>query len=93
MRPAVPPLIACVCALLGLFTLAAAFPEPAAIEPIPLRAAAIATPVGIVPTTPPIRNAPPFVSTRKQPEHMPNHRDILLRWYMPEKIDVSPGMH
>jgi hypothetical protein len=61
-------------------------------EPIPLRAAAIATPVRF-PTTPPIRATPIFVSTAETPIALaPWHKRTLLRWYLPEP-EHEMGMH
>lgn len=62
-------------------------------EPIPLRRAAIATPVAVFATTPPIRaTAAAFVSTRGQPVVVPNHKQMLMRWYLPEP-EVGMRVH
>jgi hypothetical protein len=53
-------------------------------EPIPLSAAAIATPVRF-PTTPPIRATPLFVSTAETPVFFSDwQRKALMRHYIPE---------
>jgi hypothetical protein len=51
-------------------------------ESIPLRAAAVATPVRF-PHTPPIHATPPFVSTEATPVFFSDwHRQTLMSWYL-----------
>jgi hypothetical protein len=86
------PLVACMACVVGVVMVVTALvPAPAPIDPIPLPRAAIATPVRF-PTVPPIRATPAFVSTDKQPAFLPDHRGMLMRWYIPERPESAAHM-
>jgi hypothetical protein len=53
---------------------------------IPLPQSRVATPVSIVPTTPPIQNGHTFISTEHTPVSLSNwHHRTLMHWYIPQQ--------
>ena len=89
------PIAAILAIPLGLWLIVAGWTafELAPPQPIPPPRAAVATPVASFPHTPPIRaTAAAFISIRKQPVVAPNHKQILMHWYLPEP-EMGMGMH
>ena len=88
------PLLAALAVPVGLCMLIAGWPGFDAIpapDPIPLPAAAVATPVRF-PAVPPIRSTPMFVSTDAPKIPLSAwHKRTLMHWYVPEPERYPPG--
>jgi hypothetical protein len=87
--------VAIVVAVMGLVMVCAAVASDGAppLEPIPLRAASVATPISF-PHTPPIRSTPMFVPVNLRNLPMSNHhRQTLMAWYTVEQREPEMGAH